>query len=135
MAAGKKYAIGALTDMVTACLGAPWNGCTAHLFVADITPSVSDTAGTYSTSEASWTGYTAQSIFFGGATNDGTEAYADITPVSFTVTSGGTGTTVYGYYILESGGTLVCAERVVTPVSVTDGVPVVLDLRLGLENP
>lgn len=131
MAAGKKFPITQLEDIMSALASSIWSGSAVGLFTSDITPALTDTLSTYTAVEAAWSGYARQAPSFGSGGNDGTHGFTDSAVMSFPVTSGGTGTTVFGYFIIDTGGTdLIFAERIASPISVLDGFPVPVQVRL-----
>lgn len=100
-------------------------GCTIGLFTASHTVDEDDDLSDYEAIEAAWTGYARQTpASWSAAVTDGSDhavMFAD--PVSFPVTSGGTGESAYGYFILDVDGDLHHAEEFSTPIAITDGVP------------
>lgn len=111
-------------------------GMSVGLFTTAHTPAFGDTASTYTAIEASWTGYARQTA--GGWSSPAivgshvAETEADL--MTFTVTSGGTGANVYGYFCV-SGSDIVQAEEFASPIPVTDGVPISLLLKWHEQNP
>jgi hypothetical protein len=132
MAAGKKYPLTELQNIIGDIIGSTrWATAIAHLFTTDVTPALSDTVGSYSSFEAGWVGYVAQAVAMGSPANDGTRGYSDSVIINYTVTSGGSGVTVYGYYITDAASAnLLFAERIASPISVIDGFPVPLQVRI-----
>jgi len=125
-----------LPDNLDAVLAeADFSGAEVHLFVASVV--IDDDMSTGDFSEASWTGYNAQSVgTWSAAALDGSIAFSDTDLLTFTVTSGGTGTDVFGYYVTDTGGTNVLfAEQFDTEVPVTDGIPFQLIVRFRMRNP
>lgn len=102
--------------MLTRFFSVADNDLTLKLFVNDITPSDTDTAGTYT--EASGGGYSAKAL---------TEASWAVSVVggipqaaapeqTFTFTGAlDTNPNIYGYYVVDGVGTLIYAERSATP--------------------
>jgi hypothetical protein len=94
------------------------NNWQCRLFKDDITPSPSDTASTYSSAEADFSGYGGQELASHGswpaaASVDGkaeSQFSADI-PFSRDSTDPGTNNSIYGFFITDSGGALIMAER------------------------
>jgi len=94
------------------------NDFTLKLFTTNITPADTDTAATYSGSEASGGGYAAQTLTNGSwtitAANDPSDAVHP--QVTFTFTGPLTGNaTIYGYWVEDADGTLLWAEQLSTP--------------------
>lgn len=81
---------------------------TVRLFKNNITPSDSDTAGTYT--EAAFTGYSAAALTAGtwGAASGGTITYG--AQLTYTC-SGLSSESIYGYYVTNAGGVLLYSER------------------------
>lgn len=92
---------------------AAWNttALKVHLFVNNITPAVGDVLGSYT--EASFTGYAAQSLVTWGTITVGSHiATMTAAANTFTRTATGTVQTVYGYYVTDNTNTvLLWAER------------------------
>lgn len=86
---------------------APTN-LTVKLYINNITPSDTDTAGTYT--EATFTGYSAVALTAGtwGAASGGIITYG--AQIAFTC-SGASSNSVYGYFIVNAGGTLLWSEK------------------------
>jgi len=106
-----------------------------HLFVTAVTPDPSMVPGDFT--EATWTGYSPQDTgSWSSAALDGNIAFTESDLMSFTVTSGGTGTDVHGYYVTDSSSSNVLfAEQFDTPIPVIDGVPFQLLIRYRNRNP
>jgi hypothetical protein len=86
---------------------APTN-LTVKLFKSNTTPAESDVAGTYT--ESTFTGYASQALTAGtwGVAAAGTITYG--AQLTFTC-SGASSENVYGYYVVNAGGTLLYSER------------------------
>jgi hypothetical protein len=86
---------------------APTN-LTVKLFKSNTTPAESDVAATYT--ESTFTGYSAQALTAGtwGAAAAGTITYG--AQLTFTC-SGASSENVYGYFVVNAGGTLLYSER------------------------
>ena len=71
--------------------------------------------------EADFTGYAAVSITWGTVAVDGSHnAYSDITPITFTRSSGATSNTIYTWYVTNSAGSVLYAGRTLdTPIPMT----------------
>lgn len=127
--------IGLLAD-AAAIKAANLDGADVGLTISSITPGFSDTKSTYTAHEASWTGYAAQSSGIWSTPNiDGSHravCYSQL--LTFTVTSGGTGLTVFNYFVY-TGANLHHAELLSPTISVTDGVPITILLRYWVQNP
>lgn len=83
--------------------------------------------------EATFSGYSA-GMFSGGALGGSLDAfnrgYATWSPLTWTK-SGATGNTIYGYYVTNSGGSLLWIERFDIPIPMTtDGAYLVITPRL-----
>lgn len=105
-----------------------------HLFVNNHTPAAGDTPGSYT--EASWTGYSSQTPSWGGVVVASNIAYSDAAFMTFPVTADPLGAICYGYYITDSGVTVVyCAENFASPITVVNGLPIGLNIRLRFKNP
>lgn len=111
------------------------SGALARLYVTAHTPAEGDVLATYTAIEAAWTGYAAQtmSAWTSPASISGNKAQIISQLMSFTVTSGGTGVTVDGYFVTKSG-VLIYAESFAVPVAVTDGTPFTLLCRFTEQN-
>jgi hypothetical protein len=101
-------------------VGLDTNGnLTLKLYVNDVTPGDSDTAGTYT--EMSTQGYAAKTLTAGSwtvlATSAALALYAEQT---WTFDGTGGSTTVYGYFVVEAGGVLLWAERFGAPITIVD---------------
>lgn len=101
-----------------------------HLFKNDINPSNLDVVGLYD--EATFSGYASINLTMGAAYLN---AYAigevDSTLNSFTSTGASPVNTVYGAFILDAGGILVCAERFDIPrVVMASGQVIEYTLRM-----
>jgi hypothetical protein len=100
-----------------------WNDAVAagrlhslHLFQNNYVPVLSDVVGNYT--EATFSGYASATLAWGAAfINGSTQAEIDATPVTFAHSSGGVTNTIYGIYVLDSGGALAYAERFGAPIS------------------
>ena len=111
------------------------NAWSVKLFQNDHTPSDSDTDSDYT--EADFGGYSAGSLSKdGGVGTDGAgKAAQDYDPITWTHDGSSSDQDVYGWYIEDSGGTLVCASRFdAAPVTMGTGgtleinVPITLTL-------
>lgn len=111
------------------------NSGTIALFVNNVTPTPSFTLGSFV--EPSWAGYARESgVTWSTPALTGSIAYTDSGTLTFPVTSGGTGTTCYGYFVVNPGNTLVVfAEKFDIPITVVDGVDIVITIRFRLRNP
>lgn len=94
-----------------------------HLFTNNVTPTLADTVATYT--EASWTGYAAVSKTFTDYTINGVSGhngFAIASPIAFSNTSGSS-QNAYGYYVTDSGGTILLAAARFdsAPVSIPNG--------------
>lgn len=87
-------------------------GATLHAFVANHTPVAADTAATYNAIEAAFGGYAAITLNLWSAafTNVSDVAQTIEAVRTWTTTGAGLPTTVFGIYVLDSGGQLVYAE-------------------------
>lgn len=120
-----------LTDKANGTL----TGATVGLFTGTHTPGESDTLSTYTALEAAWTGYARQTISpWGTATTiSGNKAQIVSSTMLFTVTSGGTGVSVYGYFVIV-GTDWIFAESFAAAVPMTDGVNYSLIVNLTEAN-
>lgn len=110
------------------------------LYHANITPSESDVAGTYTAQEASFTGYSRKTLTrsIGSSTwntvvsqaPSGSPAWSSEAAVAHTQygsspqtwTCGASGDTIYGYFILGAiSGKLICAEAFATARALANG--------------
>jgi len=112
---------------------------TLKLFVLDVTPADTDTAGTYT--EAVGGGYAAKTLTNGSWTvtvgNDPSDAvYAEQT---WTFTGPlTTNPTIYGYYVVDADGVLVWAEKLAasfTPVNNGDQLKVTPKFQVSKGTP
>lgn len=81
-----------------------------RLFTNNLTPSLGDAIGAYT--EATWTGYAAVSQTFSDYTINGVSGhngFAIAPPVTFN-NSGGSPQNAYGYYVTDSGNTILLAS-------------------------
>lgn len=101
-----------------------WGTLVMGIFVADYTPQPTDSLGTYTAMEATWTGYVRANITgWSTPTLNGTgHAESDAGTVLFPNVSGGA-QTAYGYFLMDSSQTsLLWAERDGSaPVTIPDG--------------
>src|SRR5690606_9473599 len=91
------------------------------LFVNDYTPDA-DTASVDLT-EATFTGYSAKNIVrssWGSPTTEGGKAKSTY-GAPFSYTMGSTGGSIYGYWVEDSSGTVLWAERFAVPRAIVDG--------------
>lgn len=94
-----------------------------RLFTNNVTPSLGDTVSTYT--EAAWSGYAAHSLTFSDYAINGVSGhngFAIGSPISFSNSSGGA-VNAYGYYVTDSGGTILLAVARFdsAPVSIPSG--------------
>lgn len=88
---------------------------TLHLYKNDYTPLVTSVAGDFV--EADFSGYAAWNFASPGnewpvATLDGSNnAQSIMTPINFEHNGGATNNDIYGAYMLDGAGNLICAER------------------------
>ena len=98
-----------LLDLLTA----DRSNWSVRLFQNDVTPADTDTVATYT--EATFSGYSAQSCpaFAASVTNAAGKAEATASSaVAFTHSGGATANTLYGYYVVRTGDSvLLFAER------------------------
>jgi len=87
------------------------NGLTLRLFQNNINLAITDTAGTYT--EATFTGYSAIALGAWGTAFLNASSLAETDEVVRTFSQTGTAVTntIYGYYITDSGGNLIYAEK------------------------
>lgn len=98
-----------LLDALTA--SGSLNGATLHLYTSNHTPVLADVLATYTAIEASFGGYSAQTITpWGAAATVSAKAKSVAPTFTFTATGAGLPVTVYGVYVLTSGGLLIFAE-------------------------
>lgn len=113
-----------------------WASYVVRLFTNNHTPLPTDTSpATYT--EPTWVGYARQTLgALTAAALVSSVAYTDSGVISFPVTSGSAGQTVYGYCVTDAGGVAVkWASLLATPIIPVDGFPVLLQIRLRLRNP
>lgn len=105
------------------------------LFTNNFTPVPSMIPGSFT--EATWTGYSrASSVPWTTPALTGDIAYSDSGTLTFTVTSGGTGNTCYGYFVMNDVNShVIFAERFDVPITVVDGVAIVITIRFRFRNP
>lgn len=109
-------------------------GATMHLFKSDITPSASDTVATYSGDEADFSGYASQGVTWNTAIQVGDQARIPADLLVWTK-NGATGNTIYGYYMLTSGGDLIGAKKYdTTAPMMTDGQQHTLEMVYTVES-
>lgn len=127
--------VGLLAD-AAAIKAAKLDGASVGLTTTTHTPAAADVKATYTALEASWVGYSAQSSGTWSTPNiDGSNRavmYSQL--LTYTVTSGGTGSTVYNYFVYN-GTELHHAELLSPTITVTDGIPITLLLRYWVQNP
>jgi len=88
-----------------------------RLYKNDQTPGVTDSAGAYT--NADFSGYSSiTSPSWPDASEDGGKWVIEM-EFEFTHDGGGTGNTIYGYYVVDSGGNLVMAHRFGSPVDMS----------------
>lgn len=99
---GENLALEAITGKTNA------TALTVKLYQNNITPSDSDTAATYTV--ANFTGYADAALTAAtwGAASAGTITYG--AQLTFTC-SGASSNSIYGYYVVNAGGTLLYSER------------------------
>lgn len=98
----------ALQDYINDKLGA----YKVRLYVNNYTPDETSTNGSFT--EATFTGYAVSTgNAMGAAALVGTTATATGPQVTFTATAGGSGDTVYGYYVQDSAGNYLFAEKAI----------------------
>lgn len=107
------------------------------LFANDHTPAAADQASDYT--EASFDGYAAASLTRDGAaaTDGDGKAAQEYARIEWTFTGSDPGPSLYGFFIVDAGGALVCACRFDdAPVTLSESEP---DLRvvpkIRLHNP
>jgi hypothetical protein len=105
-----------------------------HLFQNNYVPVLSDVVGNYT--EATFSGYASQNPTWGAAfINGSTQAEIDAGALTFTRSAGASSNTIYGIYVLDSGGVLTYAERFPAPVSMaTAGDAIVYTPKATLIN-
>lgn len=88
------------------------DNATLHLFKSNHANNQADTAATYNAIECTFGGYAAITLnsWSAAATNAGNKAETSETIRTFTATGAGLPESIYGVYILDSGGDLVFAE-------------------------
>jgi hypothetical protein len=123
-----------LLDNLDAIISGQLAGSICHLYWTTVTPTPASVVGDFS--EVVWTGYAPQSTnTWSSAALVGDIAFTDSGLMSFPVTSGGTGNTVFGYYVTDAGGTVLrFAELLNTPITVLNGVPIQLRIRYRNRN-
>jgi hypothetical protein len=105
-----KVVDGGLTKILDKLMTAYGSTLTIKLFKSNTTPAAGDTAGTYT--EADFPGYASQTITtWGAATIASSVATSTAEQKTFTRSSTGTVQNIYGYFVLDSGGNLLWAER------------------------
>lgn len=117
-----------LTDMIASILST----AKMHLFSGNITPDANTTLATLAANEASFTGYSAQTLStWSSPSIDGTNAAVSTsTQGQFTGTGvGGTGN-LYGYYLTNSGSTKLygCERFAGAPLSQAQNVTLEVDV-------
>lgn len=115
-----KIVDGGISRMLDKMLTAYGSTLVIKLFKSNTTPAAGDTAGTYT--EATFPGYASQSVgTFGASTVASSTATATAAQNTFTRSSTGTTENIYGYYVLDSGGNLLWAERdPAAPIAMTN---------------
>jgi len=94
-----------------------------RLFTNNVTPALGDVVATYT--EAAWTGYAAVSQTFSDFTINGVSGhngFAIAPPISFS-NSSGSPVNAYGYFVTNSGGTILLAVARFdsAPVTIANG--------------
>jgi hypothetical protein len=115
-----------LLAQLTAMVGTSgiFNAATIHLYTNNLNPTPQSDAGSFT--ECVSTGYASTTVTWGTPAINllmQAEVYGVLFPNVFT--DGGTSpVTIYGYYVLESGGALAFAESFATPfISTYNGQP------------
>lgn len=108
-----------LLDLIVA------NNLKLHIFVNNVTPSDSTVLG--GLTEASWTGYAAQTLSAGSWVSLGVTGHIGtyVYPTCTFSNTGGSSQNAYGWYITDNGGTILIA------VGLFDGAPVSLPATTG----
>lgn len=112
---------------------------TLKLYQNDVTPAESDTAASYT--EADFSGYSAKTLTASQtastwavpttATGTTSSEYGGGTPQSWTLS--GTSQTIYGYFWVNAGGTLLLAEKFATARTLADTDTLELTPRVELD--
>jgi hypothetical protein len=88
------------------------------VYTSNITPGDSDTASTYTSAEASWTGYSRATLTRGSWTISQISSKASGTYAAQTFSvSSGSGATCYGIFVLDHSGNLIYAEKFASSVA------------------
>lgn len=94
-----------------------WNSWILKLFTNNITPSVTDTATDYTVCvEPGYADIAIDPTMWSGSTTAGVSTY-NYPMQTFTITSNPDVVTIYGYYVLDSAGTLLFSDVFPTPVA------------------
>lgn len=121
-------------DDLDAVLGtADWTAPKLHLFTNDFTPSLETILADFT--EATYTGYAAQTLTWGGAYVDGNGiAVAPAGEKIFTQTAA-PNEIVYGGYVTNTAGTkLLASARLDSPFPFEGASTLAVTLKMGLEN-
>jgi len=99
---GERTLLGAVSMYMT--------NCTIFLYNNDITPNATDVLGDYTQASD----FTNMSLNWGSISTDGSgRAYMVLNDTTFTQAANTT-QTIYGYYIQDGSGNLICAEKFTT---------------------
>ncbi len=90
-----------------------------RLYKANITPAHGDVIGTYTPNEADFSGYASAVPAWSAVTIASNRAQSTGSPISWTK-NGGTGNTIYGYYLQRSTGSLVGARKFASAIDMND---------------
>jgi len=118
----------AFLDFLTGNGGADLDGCICHLYTNNVTPAASDVLGTYT--EAAWTGYASQAMSLWPAAAIVSNKGSSNHPAIFFTNGSAGSVNTYGYYVTDSGGTLLLfAERfAAAPVAIPAGLSLFLQI-------
>ncbi len=95
------------------------SGASLLLYKTNITPAHGDVIGTYSSSEADFSGYSAATPSWSSVTLGANRAKSTGSPISWTK-SGATGNTIYGYLLRRNTGTLIGARKYASTIDMND---------------
>jgi hypothetical protein len=105
-----KIVDGGISKMLDKLLTAYGNTLVLKLFKSNTTPAAGDTAATYT--EADFPGYAASNCTnWTASTVASSVATSSADQKTFSRSSTGTAQNIYGYFVLDSGGNLLFAER------------------------
>ncbi len=129
----------ALVDLATLLASTNWTAMKLHLSTNNFTPSKNNVLTDYSSGEANFVGYSAQSVTFGAPHTDPAGNVVATALASFLCSASTTPNSLYTYYLTNTAGTVLIAGGVLdnAPVNIAnvgDGTSQVIEAMLGQGN-